>query len=198
MPDLVATAPDRIDYGLIAQLLTEALAVLDSDRSEARRRIARAKSLAQDPCAAAPMAGGRMAGWQLRRLTDFVDDHISDRLTIEQVASVVRMSPGYLSRSFKATTGTTYSEFVLAARIELAKRLLLTTDTQISEIALACGLTDQSHLTRLFKRRVGLPPGAWRRLGSVDGETRRSPPRSADRHRHDEADLADRIELGSR
>ncbi|MBV8472677.1 MAG: helix-turn-helix transcriptional regulator, partial [Hyphomicrobiales bacterium] len=42
-------------------------------------------------------------------------------------------------------------------------RLLLTTETPISEIALACGLTDQSHLTRIFKRSVGMPPAAWRR-----------------------------------
>jgi AraC family transcriptional regulator len=49
-------------------------------------------------------------------------------------------------------------------RLDLAKRLLLTSDTSIAEVALLCGLADQAHLTRLFSRTEGLPPRAWRRM----------------------------------
>jgi AraC-like DNA-binding protein len=84
-------------------------------------------------------------------------------LRIELVAKHVQLSASYFSRAFKATAGVSYSAFLVNVRIELAKQLLLTTDIPISEVALACGLADQSHLTRLFGRVVGLPPNTWRR-----------------------------------
>ncbi|WP_225890025.1 helix-turn-helix domain-containing protein [Indioceanicola profundi] len=48
-------------------------------------------------------------------------------------------------------------------RIERAKHLMLTTDEPLARIALDCGLADQSHLTRLFRTRVGMSPQSWRR-----------------------------------
>ena len=72
----------------------------------------------------------------------------------------------YFSRAFKASVSVSYSEFVTRMRLDLAKHLLLTTDRPIAEIALICGLSDQSHLTRLFSRSVGFPPRAWRRRPS--------------------------------
>ena len=170
MSDTAAPVSHRPDHELIVQLLTEALATFESDRTAAKRHIVHARSLIQAPMAITPMVRGRLAGWQLRRVMDFVHGNLSTKLKIEDAARIVRISPSYLSRSFKATVGIAYSDFVVRARLDLAKRLLLTTDVPISEIALGCGLTDQSHLTRLVKRMVGLPPGAWRRLGAGGGE----------------------------
>jgi len=152
------------EANLVVRLLTEALDALDVDGVEARRHILRARALIlQGINTPHPIASGGLAGWQMRRVEAFVHRNLAGRLRIDQVAQELKVSPGYLSRAFKATAGITYSEFVLRTRIALAKRLLLTTATPISEIALTCGLTDQSHLTRIFKRAVGVPPAAWRR-----------------------------------
>lgn len=153
----------RADDALIAQLLTEALTMLDADRQTARRRIDQARSLAMEPSTCAGAVAGGLAVWQMRRLVGFVQANLSTKLRINQAARVIGVSPTHLSRAFKASAGVTYSEFVLRARIALAKRLLLTTDAPICDVALTCGLSDQSHLTRIFKQAAGLPPAAWRR-----------------------------------
>lgn len=93
-----------------------------------------------------------------------------------ELATLVRLSVGYFTRAFKATVGIPPHQFVILQRIARAKELLLTSDTPLKEIAPLCGLADQSHLTRLFSRREGRSPGAWRRtkidLAKASVETR--------------------------
>jgi AraC family transcriptional regulator len=151
-----------IDNELVARLLTEALALLDEDRVSARRHIERAAAVARGRQLERP-AKGLLADWQVRRAEGFIRTNIASPLRMQDVARTVNLSASYFSRAFKATKGVSYTNFVIRARITLAKQLLLTTDTAISEIALACGLADQSHLTRLFSQSEGLPPRAWRR-----------------------------------
>jgi transcriptional regulator GlxA family with amidase domain len=57
--------------------------------------------------------------------------------------------------------------YVTRQRVELAQRLLLTTEDSICQISLACGMCDQAHLTRVFRRVVGESPLAWRRRHAV-------------------------------
>ena len=71
--------------------------------------------------------------------------------------------------------GQTYSDFVTRHRITRAKQMLLLTEDPIAEIALACGFADQSHLTRLFRRTVGRPPGVWRRQQRFTEQIRQMP-----------------------
>jgi AraC-like DNA-binding protein len=148
---------------LINALLGEALALLDRDRASARRCIERARSLIRAADYEGRPRNCLLAEWQLRRAKEFIRNNLATCLRIELVAKHVQLSASYFSRAFKATAGVSYSAFLVNVRIELAKQLLLTTDIPISEVALACGLADQSHLTRLFGRVVGLPPNTWRR-----------------------------------
>ncbi len=62
------------------------------------------------------------------------------------------------------TFGETFSQYVIMQRLELARHMMKTTSEPIGEIAGACGLADQAHLTRLFRRTYGVTPSAWRRL----------------------------------
>ncbi|MBV8662928.1 MAG: helix-turn-helix transcriptional regulator, partial [Hyphomicrobiales bacterium] len=121
MHDITAKPPP-LDCNLIVKLLTEALNVLDVDGIEAKRHILHARALVLEPTRTSSVGRGSLAGWQMRRVANFVHFNLSTRLRIEQVAQALKVSPGYLSRAFKATAGITYSEFVLRARIELAKR----------------------------------------------------------------------------
>jgi AraC family transcriptional regulator len=148
---------------LISQLLREALALFEDDRPTARRRVLHACALVTSQTPSGHHLPGKLAPWQLKRTEKHIRENLGSKLRIDNVAAAVRLSPNHFSRAFKATVGVSYTSFLIQARIQQAKRLLLTTETPICEIALICGLTDQSHLTRLFTRQVGLPPRAWRR-----------------------------------
>jgi AraC family transcriptional regulator len=152
---------ERAGQAIVANLLGEALKLLDGDVPGARRKIEDACRLVVND---RPDCGknGLLADWQLQRAQKYILDHLDSRVRIGPVAKIVNLSPSYFSRAFKATKGIPFSDFVLMSRVELAKHLLSTTDRPIAQIALDCGLADQSHLTRIFNRAVGTPPRAWR------------------------------------
>ncbi|PMX44440.1 helix-turn-helix transcriptional regulator, partial [Pseudomonas sp. MPR-R2A6] len=85
---------------------------------------------------------------------------------LDGLAGVVRLSTGHFCRAFKVTVGETPHAFLIRRRIRRAQTLMLTTKDSLSHIACTCGLTDQAHLTRLFRRMVGDTPLSWRRTWS--------------------------------
>src|ERR671912_323720 len=101
--------------------------------------------------------------WQTRRTKAFIEDKISNPITIDQLATIVGLSASYFGSAFKASFGETPHSYILRMRITLARRLMLETSTPLSEIALASGMSDQSHFTRVFRRFIGMSPHAWRR-----------------------------------
>jgi transcriptional regulator GlxA family with amidase domain len=155
---------ERPDRMLVLQLLGEALTLLECDRIAARRRVEDALALLNAFPEAQRPKRRMLADWQVRRAEEFVHAKLGGCLRIEDVARAVKLSTSYFSRAFKRSVGVSYSEYVIKARLDLAKRLLLTSQSPIAEIAVACGLADQSHLTRLFSRSEGLPPRAWVRM----------------------------------
>lgn len=170
--DLVPVSQGARDRGgdghLVVNLLCEALSLLEDDAMAARRCIESACALVRGADHPAVPTNNLLADWQVRRAHAHIRGNLASGLRIESVAKLVNLSASYFSRAFKATVGVSYSKFVARERIELAKRLLLTTERPISEIALMCGLADQSHLTRLFGKSEGLPPRAWRRSFAND------------------------------
>ncbi len=157
------------DGDIITFLLQDALALLDRDRRSARQRIEQAQGVVQGRIDERAMFRGGLAPWQARKTESHIRENLGSNLRIEDVANAARLSAGYFSKAFKTTFGVSFSDYVIQSRIEQAKRLLVTTDRPIVQIALICGMADQAHLTRLFSRRVGMPPNAWRRRMSVAG-----------------------------
>lgn len=147
---------------VIAGLLADAREAVTFDRSAARSLLARAIEIL-DSVPDAPRSGG-LARWQMRRLEAFVEANISSSITLEMMAACVRLSPSHFGRAFKATAGETPYGFVLRRRVERARKLMLESSRPLAEIALDCGLADQSHLSRIFRRYSGISPNAWRRL----------------------------------
>jgi AraC family transcriptional regulator len=115
-----------------------------------------------------PIHAGGLAPWQLRMVRDHIAVHLVRPLPILELARLARLSPSHFARAFKASTGVSPHAFVMRERIEQAKRLMLETQTSLCEIALICGLADQAHLTRMFRRVTGMSPAAWRRLNLRD------------------------------
>jgi AraC-like DNA-binding protein len=101
---------------------------------------------------------------KLRAVLEFVEEHLHDSPTLEQMAAVARLSPTYFASQFKRTTGLPPHQYVIQCRVAQAKQLMQTArDVSLAEVALHAGFSDQSQLSHHFKRFVGVTPGEFRR-----------------------------------
>jgi AraC-like DNA-binding protein len=108
----------------------------------------------------------RLAPWQTRRVIDFIDSNLTERIRIKDLARVVRLSASHFSKAFRSDFSNSPHAYIVRRRIERAQEMMMLTDEPLALVAVACGLSDQSHLTRLFHRLVGVSPAHWRRLRS--------------------------------
>ena len=99
-------------------------------------------------------------------MTSHIEAHLDRPIRNEDVAAIVRLNPSHFGRAFRNSFGEPPHEYVIRRRIERAQGLMLSTDAPLSEIALDCGLADQAHLSRLFRRLVGKLPGPGAELAS--------------------------------
>jgi AraC-like DNA-binding protein len=106
---------------------------------------------------------GGLAPWQERRCKEIMRECEDEQISLAHLARECRLSRSHFARAFKKTTGLSPHRWLLEHRLGTAKDMLLNTRSPISDIAFASGFADQSHLTRVFSRLVGAPPGAWRR-----------------------------------
>ncbi len=106
---------------------------------------------------------GVLAPWQLRTAEELLSANLNGRITLAEIAAACHLSTVYFARSFTRTTGLTPQRWLLARRVDIAKKLLRENKIPLSAVALVCGFSDQSHLTRIFLRYVGIPPGAYRK-----------------------------------
>jgi len=101
--------------------------------------------------------------WQIRRVREYIDAHIGSRILVSDLSRIAQRSEGHFTRAFKSTFGETPHAHLTRLRLELASRAMLASNAPLTDIALTCGLTDQSHLCRLFRRWTGRTPAEWRR-----------------------------------
>ena len=106
---------------------------------------------------------GRLAGWQVKRATHYIMEHLSEPVRLEALASLTGLSQWHFARAFKASTGLSPHRWQLNARVAKAQQLLLSRSMSQGEIALAVGFAEQSHLCRVFKNMTGISPAAWQR-----------------------------------
>jgi AraC-like DNA-binding protein len=106
---------------------------------------------------------GGLAAWQVKVVLDYIKANLAQPLAVADIASVAGLSPSYFHRAFKRSLGLTVHLYLLRRRVEMAQRLMVSTSESLSRIALSCGMSDQSHLTRWFKRVLGETPSTWRR-----------------------------------
>jgi AraC family transcriptional regulator len=106
---------------------------------------------------------GRLAPWQERRAKEIISANLGG-VPLADMARECRLSTSHFTRAFRHTVGMPRHKWLLSRRIELAKEKLRDGRSSISDVALECGFSDQSHLTRVFTRLAGMTPGAWRRV----------------------------------
>lgn len=105
---------------------------------------------------------------KLKKILDFIELNIEDRLSLGDLAVEAGMSMFYFARLFKKSTGKSPHQFILERRIRYAKYLLIETEEPLVEVALSCGWTNQSHFTTAFKRLVGVTPRRYRHWHEPD------------------------------
>ena len=98
----------------------------------------------------------------LAQARDMLHAHFAERLTIAHLAAAVGVHPTHLARAFRRRHRRTVGEYVRQLRIEFACRQLSSSDTPLSEVAIAAGFFDQSHFSRTFKLITGMSPAAYR------------------------------------
>lgn len=98
----------------------------------------------------------------IHRCTQYISANYKERITLEDTARMVYLSPAYLSRIFKQETGVTFNEYLNRVRVNKAKELLRRRELRMTDISLAVGYEDQSYFTKVFKRVAGMLPREYR------------------------------------
>ena len=168
MPPFVLPAAD--EEADVTRLLEQALTAAGTDLATTRACVARVAKLlehdqpsAERPAAPRRRVGAGLAPWQARRVATHVDENLGYSITIDQLAAIAGLSSSYFCRAFKDSFGDPPHAYIMRRRVERAQSLMLQTREPLSQIALACGLSDQAHLCNLFRRLVGQSPSQWRR-----------------------------------
>ena len=119
---------------------------------------------------------GRWAGKTenpIWRAIKYINEHLTDHITLEETARECGMSLSCFQRAFKREVGMTFNKYVNTIRISKARQLLHENNKTMSEIAFACGYTNQYHFTRTFKRFLNMPPRSFRKSLSPEHAPRK-------------------------
>ena len=99
---------------------------------------------------------------KIQQLLAYINSHLTEDLSIDALAEKVYLSKFYMMRKFKADTGFSIHQYINSKRLLLAKSLLASTDTPITELCYQCGFTDYSAFSREFKKSFRTTPTAFR------------------------------------
>lgn len=107
--------------------------------------------------------GNGLVPWKLRRVIDYLDSRLPERVDLADLAALAGLSQSHFSRAFKASTGMAPYRWQLDARIRRAQALLIDPRFSLEQVAEATGFADAVHFGRTFRKLTGMAPGAWRR-----------------------------------
>ena len=173
-----ANAPAESLPAALSSLIDGAVASFDADRDASLRYLLRASALLRAKRQAHVSADisrksrsrGGLAAWQLHRLIDYIETRLAEGITAQDLADRINISVGQLFRAFKVSVGVSPLHYITGRRVERACVMMKTRRESLSQVAMACGLCDQSHLCRVFRRTLGMSPAAWRRANVDDLE----------------------------
>jgi AraC-like DNA-binding protein len=107
---------------------------------------------------------------KISEIAQYVGRHFSDDLSLSRLAERFHISPFYLSRTFKAVTGFTLSEYIHSVRIRQAQKFLKETNLSVTEISARSGFDNFSHFGKIFKKIARVSPRDYRNLGAGNNE----------------------------
>ena len=103
--------------------------------------------------------------FELLEIFDYIDSHLDEEITLQDLAKLVNLSPNYLSHLFKKLNGTSLWEYITAKRIERAVRLIRSRENDLTmlDIALQCGFNNTVNFNKAFKKHKGITPRELRK-----------------------------------
>ncbi|MEA5500502.1 AraC family transcriptional regulator [Limnoraphis robusta] len=105
-----------------------------------------------------PRVKSGLSRHSLQQVIDYIEIYYSEAITITTLAQQVGLSEYHFLRCFKQSMGLTPYQYIIKKRLEMAEKLLIKTQQSLAEIAVNCGFSSQSHMTNLFKQRLGKTP----------------------------------------
>lgn len=105
---------------------------------------------------------GAMSTRRARKVVAYIASNLSGTILVGNLARIACLSCSQFHRAFRRRFGVTPHRYITLKRIEMAQILMLTTGEPLSWISIACGMVDQAHLSRWFRRIVGEAPSQWR------------------------------------
>ncbi len=109
-----------------------------------------------------PQARGGLPPGAMRRVREYVDTHLGHSIDLAELAAIAGLSVFHFARQFKQSVGVAPHHYLVQRRVERAQEMLARTNLSLSEIALAAGFSDQSHLARHFRQMLGTTPREFR------------------------------------
>jgi AraC family transcriptional regulator len=169
-PSMSVSATGRSRHDVLAELLIEATATFETDRLRAKFCIQQATGLlrlgtiGREPRRVKfPIVCGGLAPWQARRVAAYIESNIGSKIRVAALAALVQLSAGHFFRAFKLSFGACPQAYVMQRRILRAQVIMASSNESLAQIALACGMCDQAHFSRTFRRFIGVQPNVWRR-----------------------------------
>jgi AraC family transcriptional regulator len=101
----------------------------------------------------------------------YIESNICSKIRVADLAALVQLSSGHFFRTFRMSFGATPLAYVMRQRILRAQALMASSREPLSQIALDCGMCDQAHFSRTFRRIIGVKPNVWRRQIAADPRT---------------------------
>ncbi|TBL81723.1 helix-turn-helix domain-containing protein [Paenibacillus thalictri] len=147
-------------------LLTEdqyaILASRNMSPGEFRERIERLLKFYERIVAETTVKSEPKAGAVITLITGYIENHYAENIYLEHIADEIGLSPKYVSRLFKETTGTSITDYISLVRMAKAKELLAETDLKISEVSERIGILSRTTFLRIFKKYEGISPMDYR------------------------------------
>jgi AraC family transcriptional regulator len=167
-PDRVAVAPqlhvrdsriEHIGWAVKAELDTpEPLGRLYGESLG----LALAAHLLRDYSRSPSSSNDRLSRRRLRRVLDYIHDHLARDLSLVELAQLADMSPSHFKVVFKQSLGLPVHQYVIRTRVEYAAALITNDKLALSQVALQAGFANQSHMARCMKRLLGVTPNGVR------------------------------------
>jgi AraC-like DNA-binding protein len=100
---------------------------------------------------------------EINQLINYLNENYAKKITVEEMAKFVNLSPSHFARVFKEETGYSPVDFLMNLKVQKAKRFLISKQHNITEIAYSCGFSSASHFTNRFIERIGISPSNFRK-----------------------------------
>lgn len=104
------------------------------------------------------------ASASIEQAIQYMGEHLDQNISLDELAENINLSKFYFNRYFKKQMGMTPHQYFVNMRLQRAKKLLVTTHSSIEEVAEVCGFDNASNFIRLFKKKTGMTPTAFRRI----------------------------------